>query len=287
MRKMYVFLVSVVMIVVLVAGVMSLRPEKKLPRWVVYYSSELPFETFNNYDIVVLDSDDYPEFTDKRENDKQVLLGYLSTSEAEEYRPYYDEIVEMDVMMGESPLWEGHIIIDIRKPEWRDYFINMMVPLLMVKGVDGIMLDTIDSVIYLEEEFPEEYEGMKEAAVLLIAGIRKAHPDIKVMLNRGLPILERLAPHVDYVLAESIRVRYDFETGDAEYFPDHVYKEERERLKEAKKLNPNLKVVTLDYWNMRTSEEAAIRNIYAEHRSHGFIPYVTTVRLNEFHPEPK
>ncbi|MGB1539402.1 MAG: hypothetical protein ACPG80_00430, partial [Rickettsiales bacterium] len=122
------------------------------------------------------------------------------------------------------------------------------------------------------------------AAVQLIKELREHHPNAKLMLNRGLPVLDRVAPYLDYALAESIRVEYNFDTGKARYFSDAIYAEETARLKQAQAINPALKVVTLDYWNM--ADAKGVRNIYAEQRSHGFIPYVTTVKLDTLHEEP-
>ncbi len=253
--------------------------------WVVYYGHAHPFDDFAHYDIIAFDSDEYPALPKERK-EGQTILGYLSTSEAETYRPYFDEIEALDVFIAKSDLWRDHIIIDIREERWRDYFVNTLVPKVLAKGFDGIMLDTIDSVIYLEEQHPKKYAGMKEAAVLLIKQLRKTHPDAKLMLNRGIPILHTLANDIDYVLAESTRVEYNFDTHEVNYFDDAIYAEYVETLKAAQAINPSLIVVTLDYWKMKKAESDTIAAIYKEQRSHGFSPYVTTIDLKKHHKEP-
>lgn len=257
------------------------EPEK----WVVYYDGSLPFEDFLDYDVIAFDTDYYPAFEEKR-REGQVILGYLSTTEGETYRPYYKDIEALDVFIGKSDLWENHLIIDIREKSWRDYFIHTLIPTKIIdQGFDGIMLDTIDTVLYLEEQYPQKFSGMKQAAVRFIAEMRLAHPKLKLMINRGIQISKWTAPYVDYLLAESVRVDYDFDTHKPGFFPKMVYQEYVEAIKAAQKANPALKVVSLDYWTM--SEEDPIKAIYAEQRSHGFIPYVTTVDLKKHHPEPK
>lgn len=280
-------ILSVVMLTLtIIAGMLLARPaEGKNQTWAVYYTDKLPFSRFVGYDIIAFDSDSYPAFREQR-RPGQVILGYLSTTEGETYRDYYETIKGMDIFMRPSDLWDQHMVLDIRKPKWRKYFVNTLVPRVLAKGFDGIMLDTIDTVLYLEEEHPKEFKGMKEAAIQLIIEIRQAHPETKLMLNRGFPILQEVAPYVDYLLAESIRVEYDFDKHTAKYFPQSYYESVVAEIQAARAKNPKMQVVTLDYWDMSGQAAAARRNIYSEQRSHGFIPYVTTVDLMDQHNEP-
>lgn len=268
------------------AGILLARPAMgKNTTWAVYYTDKLPFSRFTGYDIIAFDSDSYPAFKEQRRKD-QIILGYLSTTEAETYRDYYDTIKSMNIFMRPSDLWDEHMVLDIRKAEWRKYFINTLVPRVLDKDFDGIMLDTIDTVLYLEEEHPEEFKGMREAAIQFIIELRQAYPNTKLMLNRGFPILQEVAPYIDYLLAESIRVEYNFDNNTAKYFPQEYYENVVGEIQAARAKNPKLQVVTLDYWDMSGQAASARRNIYSEQRSHGFIPYVTTVDLMEQHPEP-
>lgn len=254
-------------------------------RWVVYYDGVLPFDNFLDYDVIAFDSDFYPEFQEKRRED-QVILGYLSTTEGETYRTYYNDIKALDVFIGTSDLWDKHLIIDIREKKWRDYFVHTLIPeRIIANGFDGVMLDTIDTVLYLEEQHPEKFEGMKQAAVKFIAEMRIAHPELKLMINRGVQIVEWTAPYVDYVLAESIRVEYDFQTHEPGLFSEMIYMEYVDALKHAQEINPDLQIVSLDYWMM--DEIEPVKSIYAEQREQGFIPYVTTIDLKKHHPEPQ
>ncbi|MBM3617753.1 MAG: endo alpha-1,4 polygalactosaminidase, partial [Alphaproteobacteria bacterium] len=230
----------VLMSFAIIAGVVLARPATgKNATWAVYYTDKLPYSRFVGYDIVAFDSDSYPAFKDQRRKD-QIILGYLSTTEAETYRDYYDTIKGMNLFVGKSDLWDGHMILDIRKPEWRKYFINTLVPQVLNKGFDGIMLDTIDTVLYMEEEHPKEFKGMKEAAIQFIIELRQAYPNTKLMLNRGFPILQEVAPYVDYLLAESIRVEYNFDNNTAKYFPQDYYENVVAEIQAARAKNPKL-----------------------------------------------
>ena len=255
-------------------------------RWAVYYADELPYADFAEYDIVVFDSDGYPAFAAEK-HEGQVVLGYLSTAEAEEYRPYYNDIAALDVFVGPSDLWDGHHFIDIRDVRWREYFVNTLVPQVLAKGFDGIMLDTIDSALALEENDPETFAGMHDAAAALLRALREAHPDALLMLNRGFSLPQETFADVDYVLAESIRVEYDFDAHTSALFADEIYNAYVALLTAAQKAHPHLTVVTLDYWDMGPEGADGVRRLYAEQRSHGFVPYVSTVGLDHLYGEPR
>lgn len=252
--------------------------------WVVYYTNDIKYDAFYKYNVVVFDSDTYPNF--KKRNRSQVILGYLSTSEAETYRSYFQQIQGLGVLLSKSELWDEHYAIDIRNPVWREYFIHTLVPQVLAKGFDGIFLDTIDSAIDLEEQDPEKYAGMKLAAVQLIQELRQAYPNIKLLMNRGFPLLPDVAKNIDYVLAESARVEHNFTTGKNKYFPQPDYDSVVRLLKAAKKQNSHLQVLTLDYWYMNRNHAPTIRKIYAEQRKNGFIPYVADPALMRLYPEP-
>lgn len=268
------------------AGYRTAALPHNYPRWVVYYNNKLPFSYFRRYDIVVLDSDNHPDFTqDKREG--QVVLGYISTSEAEAYRSYFPDIEKMKVLLPPNSAGDERMVIDIRKQQWQDYVVHNLVPAVLAKGFDGIMLDTIDTPLYMEEQNPAAYNGMADAAVKLIRAIRKEHPDMKLMLNRGFQVLNRVAGDVDYFLAESICADYDMKKKTSRYFPEDVYDAYVAQLKNAQAMNPQLQVLTLDYWDMTSRGEAEVRSLYARQRANGFIPYVTTIDLAHHHKEPE
>lgn len=255
-------------------------------RWAVYYHGNLPYAEFANYDVVVFDSDAYPQFVDNKHSG-QVVLGYVSTSEAEEYRDYFDTVKAMDVLIAPNEQWAADHAIDIRKPQWREFLVETLVPRILAKGFDGVILDTIDTALHLESVDPQRFEGMSEAAVTLIKAIHKAHPDAKIMLNRGFSILPQVANDIDYALAESIRIRYQPEKGLSSFFEEPVYDELSATLKAAKRQNRRLKIMTLDYVPMTKAGVPMVRQVYAEHRRNGFIPYVTSYDLGHHHKEPK
>lgn len=282
-RKKGMSIFAVGILLCIIAGVAAYLLHPRLERWTVYYGEAEPFSTFAPYDLVVFDSDRYPDFT-ARQRGKPIVLGYLSTAEAESYRPYTEAMDTLDVALKAKGEGIPANAIDIRKAAWQEYFVQSLVPYVLEKGFDGIMLDTIDTALYLEERYPDRFPGMREAAIRLVKEVRAEYPHAVLMLNRGFPILDAVAKDVDYLLAESIYVQHDKGRQESRYFPPEVYAEHVAALKAAQAENPALKVVTLDYW--KPEDRAAIRAIYATQRRHGFIPHVTTVDLMHHHREP-
>lgn len=260
-----------------------LEHQENPERWAVYYGDKAEPEVFVPYDIIVFDSEKHPLLRPLKARGK-TLLGYLSLAEAETYRYWFEELRAAGVLMEENPAWPGHFAIDLRRPEWAEMIIEKMIPLILQSGFNGVMLDTIDTALELEEKDPKKYAGMKVAAVKLVKAIRTHYPQLKIMVNRGFSILPEIEQEIDMVLAESIFISYDFKTGKHGRFPKEVYEEYSGLLKAAQKRAPHLQVFTLDYWPAKDTQR--VKMIYEAQRKQGFIPYVSTVDLQTETREP-
>lgn len=208
----------------------------------------------------------------------------MSLGEAENYRKYYHILEQKNLLLDKNPLWKGHSIIDIRKPEWTAYVNDVLIPATLAQGFDGIMIDTLDSVIDLENTNPKKYPDMKQAAINLVKAIRIRYPAIKIMVNRGFAVLPVIAGNIDMVMAESIYS--DWQPGKKKpvILSLKDYNDYINILKNAQKQTPLLKIYTIDYWP--PADKKAIKRIYMVQRQSGFIPYVSTLNLQSVYPEP-
>ena len=263
---------------------LSLNSAAADEKWVVYYDGEAPAETFFDYDLVVLDSTNHPPLGQLLDRNKTVL-GYISLGEAENYRHDFNELKAQKLFLMESDLWPGHFLIDVRRPEWTKRVVEEYMPTILHQGFKGIMIDTLDSPLYLEEQNPVKYRGMKEAVVNMVKTIRMHYPDILIMVNRGFPALPELAPYIDMVMAESIYAEFDFKKKTAKHFPDSIYKEYLDIIARSQKISPKLKAYSLDYWDMK--DTAGVKAIYDAQRKNGLIPYVSTIDLGQVYAEPQ
>jgi hypothetical protein len=250
-------------------------------RLAVYYTDVEKSEAFLPYDVIVFDADKHPPLRELQNRGKS-LLGYLSVFEAAPYREHYEELKSAGLLIQPDGK-KGREYIDIRKREWSAMLVDVIIPELIKEGFDGVMLDTLDDALALEERQPKSYAGMSQAAVQTIGTIRMHYPYLKIMVNRAFGILPHVQMKVDMVLAESTMSDARDKEKAPVMFDDASRAHVLAVLKEAKQSVPELKIYTLDYWDMK--DKAGVAKIYAQQRALGYVPYVATPDLQLFYPE--
>lgn len=251
------------------------------PKWAVYYNNQEAPEAFSAYNLLVLDDTYHPDLSLLKKQ-RITTLGYVSISEVRPEQAHYQALLEDGHIVRENEQWNSGMI-DIRQKAWQETLINEVIPSVLEKGFDGIMLDTADSALELEEADKERYQYTTEALIYLIKMIRYTYPNIKIMINRGFEILPEVGESIDYVLAESILSEHNHETGESRLFPDDVYKRYAEMLHLLQQKFPHLRIYTLDYWP--SDDKSGKKKLYDMQRLQGFIPYVSTPDLRSLHKE--
>jgi uncharacterized protein (TIGR01370 family) len=271
----------------LVAALLCLAGCAPAPRptainhWAVYYDDALPASAFKSMDLVVFDRRHYPKFDSLK--GKTIVLAYVSIGEVYDDVPERKRLEKEKSILNQNDRWKSHVV-DVTSPVWRKLVMGY-VDDAAKKGFDGVMLDTIDSPLYWADTIePQRVEAMRAAASSLITGIRAAHPNMKIMVNRGFSILPVVATDIDYILAESIMTNTNVSSGQFVLFPPHSTDQVARQLRHVVALAPQLQVFTLDYWNQ--DDVKGLERIYASQRAEGFTPYVTTPDLTRFTPEP-
>lgn len=253
----------------------------EINHWAIYYNDELPAADFKDLDMVVFDRRSYPKFDTLDKKTK--VLAYVSIGEVYDDVPEKRLLEKKNLLLYKGDVWGSHAV-DITALTWQKLVLGYVDDAAR-KGFDGVMLDTIDSPLYwAETKEPERLSAMEDAAVELIKAIREAHPEMKIMVNRGFKILPRVADDINYVLAESIMANTDVSTGQFALFSPNTYDQAAIQLHHVVALAPHLQVFTLDYWNQ--DDVKGLERIYAAQRAEGFTPYVTTPDLKRFTPEP-
>ncbi len=257
--------------------------EKPIQRWAAYYSNKEPVEAFSPYQLVVFNYDEHPLMQGMQ--DKEIItLGYLSLGEVEKKQPYYEDVKKQGLLLGENPHWKGSFYVDVRNKLWQKRVIEELVPAILFQRFNGVFLDTLDDAEYLENLDPVKNKGIKQAAIDLVKAIRLHYPPIKIMVNRAYYMLPQVASIINYELGESIYSTYNYDHKKYELVSEKEYNDQVKLLNNAKKLNPNLQIFTLDYWDPHDVE--GYKKIYNVQRAHGFIPYVATLHLDTLIPEP-
>ncbi len=252
-------------------------------KFAIYYADKEPVAKFKPYQLLVFDSTHHPVLQPLKEDNK-TILGYISLGEVDSSSPSYALLKSHNLILQENKNWKGSFYVDQRDPLWAKTVIEDLIPAIMRQGFDGIFLDTLDNPIELEETDKGKYAGMKEATVHLVQAIRMHYPTIKIMMNRAYGILPEVATLIDMELGESVYADYDFEKKAYGKVAANDYKEQVDLLKNARTINPQLKIYTLDYAN--PSDRKTIAEIYKTERQNGFVPYVATIELNQVVDEP-
>jgi hypothetical protein len=149
------------------------------------------------------------------------------------------------------------------------------------------MLDTIDSPLYLAWNQPEQYGDLYQATVELVKAIRTKYPDIILMVNRGFEvgskrsILPDIAREIDFVLAESTLTQVD----KPSFYSPEMQQNTQQILAAAKAANPNLHILSLDYWDIQDVQ--SVKKIYQTQRQNGYIPLVSLPALDMLSAEPQ
>lgn len=243
--------------------------------YAIYYTAGASAAQLAPYKLLVLDSHAHPDLRSLR---GRMLLGYISLAEVGEYRPFYPHLRDAGVTLGAIASAPGHVYLDVRKPEWAQMVVEHLIPELLRKGFDGIMLDTADTALNQDKTYP----GMADATAALIRLIRLHYPDMPMMLNRGFALLPQIAGVPSHLMAESIYTTYDKDGFHLQ--PSAHYASVAEMLTQYSQAH-NTPIYTVDYWP--TEDRDGVKAIYTAQRQHGFLPYAATPDLQTIIPEPE
>ncbi len=270
-----------------VTGAPAPSPAARAPapeRWTVCYTDRPSAFDLAAYDVIVLDPDHHPVLPPITER-RRTVLAYLSLGEAERSRDFFANLRRAGILIGPNPTWPDASYLDLRRPDWTRLVLEDLVPRALASGFSGLFLDTLDDAVALETQDPARYRGMKRAASDLVLALRHEYPDIVLMANRGYDLMPQIAGSLDILLGESVLSTFDPETKAYHRVAADDAAWQISALREARRLNPRLRLFTLDYWD--PADRSGVRRLYQEERTNGFVPYVSTRQLDSLVEEPQ
>jgi len=251
--------------------------------WLCYYGDTFGPRDYEHFDLVVLDGINHPPLSHSRPG-SPLLLAYLSVGEVDEDNPIWFQAKGQPYLLKKNKFWNSWLV-DVRAPAWhREVMAAANRIFNQDKEFDGLFLDTFDSSLSLLTADPIRFAGTRQALRQIILDLRRAHPGKLIAVNRGLPMLADIAKDINFVVMEDLYSMYD--SKRQKYI--RVDAKSRDTLLQqaeiGRRLNPALTILSLDYAapnQHRMTEEA-----FAFSRQHGFIPYVSTYKLDQifFHP---
>lgn len=251
-------------------------------RFVVYYGL-LDNAALYGYEIVVLDSD-FDSTVVRKLDAGRTVLAYLSLGEVNERRAYAEQLDRQGLLLSRNPNWPEAQFVDMRDTRWHRMVLHELVPMILARGFGGLFLDTLDDAAYLEGLDPVRYAGMVDGAVGLVTALRRQFPRLQIMVNRGYALLPRIASEIDMLLGESVHSTFDAITKSYVRVTPDALRWQLDRLNEARRLQPSLRLFSLDYW--APSDVGGIARLYAEASANGFVPYVATIDLSTIVARP-
>ncbi|MCB1505176.1 MAG: endo alpha-1,4 polygalactosaminidase [Hyphomicrobiaceae bacterium] len=251
-------------------------------KWAAFYGVEANEDLLGSYELVILD----PEY---RGSIKAIsergarICAYLSLAEIRTANPYFASL-DKAAVIGENPDWPGTLRVDVRHPAWKKLLLDEQIPHAIARGFSGVMFDTVDTPPYLEQINPKAHKGMRDAAIDLIAAVRNRYPGLELIGNRGYMMLPDIVGILDAVIAESLISMPRKDGSGYTWVPEKEVEAQLAFIRKAKRIKPDLPILSLDYWN--PDDIATIAQIYRRERAMGHHPYVSTHSLDRIVAEP-
>jgi len=113
-----------------------------------------------SYNNVFFTKEQIEELKIKDNGGKRIVIAYLSIGEAEDYRYYWKKKwnkKKPNWIVKENENWEGNYIVKYWTPEWKNIIKEYQKKLDEI-GVDGYLLDTVDTFQYFEENYKKTLE---------------------------------------------------------------------------------------------------------------------------------
>ncbi|MTI86619.1 MAG: endo alpha-1,4 polygalactosaminidase [Balneolaceae bacterium] len=188
------------------------------------YAKTTPSQV-QNYNMVIIEPDHYTKAEiDALKATNTRVIGYITLGEVDKSRWYFP-LLEERGFVGINENWDSPYL-DLADDSTRAIVLDKVLPEIMIKGLDGVFLDTVDAVSpYGERSHLQSY------MVQLIQGIRNRYPNTTIIQNAGFFLLEQTAPLVDGVLIEDIATSYDFGKREYIYRDQEDYQQRLDYLK--------------------------------------------------------
>jgi hypothetical protein len=168
----------------------------------ISYSDFYP-ETVRGFRYVVVE----PYFFSKTDvallhkNNEQVYA-YLSVGEVDRGSWFYDQL--KDVSQGKNRIWNSEIIT-LANAKTASVLLSLINSYINEKGFTGIFLDNVDNYTQYGPT-PADVDAL----VAFLETAKKKHPNLQLMQNAGVEIIDRTAALVDVLAIESVATDYDF-----------------------------------------------------------------------------
>ncbi|MHB1285724.1 MAG: endo alpha-1,4 polygalactosaminidase [Leptospirales bacterium] len=247
--------------------------------YAIYYGQLPVYRNLDRYDWVIVSDGFLPERSSKTRYFAYLTIGEIDKggSISRKLEKALGEKGFQSVLLKKNPHWDSWVA-DLRNPAFRAILLDR-VERDKKKGFRGIFLDTLDSSLDFEETYPVEGKGLRAALVSFIQDLHQRYPTTPVIVNRGFPILSRIANSISGVLFEDFCSMYDDHRHLYVSVPEQDRKRELSFIHAAQTINPGLTVLALDYGSAKDTD-TRFRCAKMAHRQH-LVPFFSNRNLDE------
>lgn len=245
---------------------------EQLEPFAISFGKETNLEEIGaTYKLIIVEPDQFDKIeTDSLNNASNKLLAYVTLGEVDRSRWYYP-LLEEQGFLGVNENWDSPYI-DLADSTSRAILLNQVIPNIMIKGYDGLFLDTIDAVApYTERKHLQPY------MVDLIKDIRTNYPEAYIIQNAGLFLLDEVHNSINAVLVEDVATSYNF---NEETYNLRAQQEYEDKITEINNLSNtyNLPFLIVEY-----AEENELVDLTKSRLDEFSYPYfISTIELDRF-----
>lgn len=245
-----------------------------IPSYSFWYGVNPPLDLLSQFDRIVVEADNISgkELKALQQHGGKVLA-YLSVCEWNTSRATSVSI-NPSWVIGGNPSW-GTQVMDLASNGWQQFILDRAAE-LQKRGFEGLFLDTLDSYMALDLSVSKT-EKQQQGLVQILKQLKSRHSKFVLVANRGFEVMDRIAPYLEAVAAESLYQKWD--NSRQRYLP--VPEDDRNWLKNklnAIKSKHALDIVAIDYLPPEQREKA--REIAKKIELDGFIPWVANPSLD-------
>ncbi|MDQ7065590.1 MAG: endo alpha-1,4 polygalactosaminidase [candidate division KSB1 bacterium] len=157
------------------------------------------------FDMVILEAEHYrAEEIEQLRRAGKTVIGYVNVGEIEAYRVFANQVPER-WKLADNQHWPGHTFINPGWKGWRILLRDYVLDRMREKGFHGLFLDSVD--LAAPWRFPKTRADM----VKLIRWLHREYPEMMLILNNGLFILNDLVDSIHGLLIEELFFTIDQE----------------------------------------------------------------------------
>jgi hypothetical protein len=240
-------------------------------RTAFYYGKTVPSDLILAYDQVVVEPDHLSDLK-AFEGRPARPIAYLSVGEVARATARAQEL-DRSWVIAENRAWSS-LVMDLESEGYRAHLMRRFEE-LWARGYRGFFLDTLDS--YRLAAKRGRAAGLRRGLITIIEGLRRRHPEARLLLNRGFEVLPEVKALVSGVVAESLFDRWDAATQSYRRVPE---KDRRWLAAELSIVRDQLglPVTVIDY--RPEAERPQARETARKIQALGFEPWVTNATLD-------